>query len=54
MAGINGLQEILGGIINSGAYISVAFSVGGPEDDDFIEVVVCLKHTTIDVKINIS
>lgn len=53
VAGINGFQEILGGVINSGEDISVAFSIGGPKDDDFIKTVVCLKCTTIGVRIHI-
>lgn len=53
MAGINGLQEVLGGVINSGAYISVAFSVGSPKNDDFIKAVVCFKCTIIDVSTDI-
>lgn len=51
MASINGLQEVLGGVINSGAYISVALSVGSPKDDDFIKAVVCFKCTIINVSI---
>lgn len=47
MASLNRLREVLSSVVNTRDDISVAFGVGSPKDNNFIEVVFCLEGTVM-------
>lgn len=44
---LDGSEEVLGSVVDSGDDLGVSFSVGGPEDDDIVELVVGLEVSDI-------
>ena len=43
VAVLDGLDQVIGSVVNSGDDISVALSVGGPHDNDLVETVLLLE-----------
>ena len=39
MAGLDGGEEVVGGVIDAGNDVGETLGIGGPEDDYFVEVV---------------
>ena len=44
---LDGLQEIVGGIVDSGDELGVSFGIGGPENDDGIQSVRSFKFSNV-------
>lgn len=47
MGRLDGSEEVLGSIVDSGDDLGVSFSVGGPENNDIVELVVSLEVSDI-------
>ncbi len=47
MRGLNSVQDVVGGVIDAGNEVAVAFGVGSPEDDDTVETIILLKLANV-------
>lgn len=45
--GLDSVEDVLGGVVDAGNEVAVAFGVGSPEDDDTVEAVVLLKLANV-------
>lgn len=47
LVGLNGLEQVLGGVVQTSADLSETLSVGGPDNDDLIEVLLLLEGADV-------
>jgi len=48
VAALDGVEEVVGGVVDTGDDVRIALRVGGPEDDDLVEAVLRLELTAIE------